>query len=195
MPKTVLKKDKKVDVQTKTGRNYSYKFTTLAQIHEWLEENNLRYTATIKNIEGNDYMFIQRYQLLDGKLQPIEEPMQEAKIPQVQGVQDYGGVLTSCRRYSLLMAFGLACEDNDNAKDGMITPEEAKKSQEEWKRWHTSSPNKLPSQRQRETIANLARRAGRTDKEVFELSNKPQTSAEASEIIQSLGNEIDRKEK
>ena len=112
---TVLKKGSSVSVQTKSGRGYSYKYTDLAQIHEYLESKNWTYEATIKRVEGDDYMFITK---IDEKGEK-SEPMQEAKIPKVQlsdrsnPAQEYGSALTYARRYSLLMAYGLATEDDD----------------------------------------------------------------------------------
>ena len=113
--KTVLKKGNSVSVQTKSGRGYSYQYTDLAQIHEYLESMGWTYEATIKRVEGDDYMFITK---IDEKGEK-SEPMQEAKIPQVQlsdrsnPAQEYGSALTYARRYSLLMAYGLATEDDD----------------------------------------------------------------------------------
>lgn len=115
--KTVLKKGNSVSVQTKKGKNYSYKYTDLAQIHEYLEAEGLSYEATIQRIDGEDYMFIAKIDK-DGKK---GEPMQEAKIPKVElsdrsnAAQEYGSALTYARRYSLLMAYGLATEDDDAA--------------------------------------------------------------------------------
>jgi len=113
--KTVLKKGNSVSVQTKSGRGYSYQYTDLAQIHEYLESMGWTYEATIKRVAGDDYMIITK---LDEKGEK-SEPMQEAKIPQVQlsdrsnPAQEYGSALTYARRYSLLMAYGLATEDDD----------------------------------------------------------------------------------
>lgn len=113
--KTVLKKGNSVSVQTKKGGKYSYKYTDLAQIHEYLEAEGLSYEATIKRVDGEDYMFITKIDKEGNK----SEPMQEAKIPKVElsdrsnAAQEYGSALTYARRYSLLMAYGLATEDDD----------------------------------------------------------------------------------
>lgn len=190
MAKTVLKKGQKVDVQTKTGRGYSYKFTTLAQIHEWLEENRLRYYAFIKNVEGSDYIFIQRYSVnADGfDPQAIGEPLQEARIPQqIQGLQDYGGVLTSLRRYSLLMAFGLACEDDEKKSD-------LDETKEKWQKWHTPNPDKPASEKQIETIRKLCARAGKGLDEMNKIVAYAKSQALASKCIEKLGEEINKKE-
>lgn len=112
---TVLKKGSSVSVQTKRGGSYSYQYTDLAQIHEYLESKGLTYEATIKRVDGEDYMFITKISENGEK----SEPMQEAKIPKVEmsdrsnAAQEYGSALTYARRYSLLMAYGLATEDDD----------------------------------------------------------------------------------
>lgn len=116
MAKTVLKKDKTVNVKTKTGVQYSFKFTTLAQIHEYLEATEQKYYAYIDACESGDgkyagdYMIIQK---LDKDGNKLGEPITGAKIKWSDDVREYGGNLTSARRYSLLMAYGLACEDDD----------------------------------------------------------------------------------
>lgn len=119
MAKTVLKKDRTVNVKTKTGGSYSYKFTTLAEIHKYLEETNQRYYAFIQRVDGEDYMFIQPLSPKEDaggevKYVQLEVAIQGARVIPSQNMQEYGGNLTSARRYSLLMAYGLACEDDDS---------------------------------------------------------------------------------
>lgn len=132
--KTVLKKGSSVSVQTKSGRGYSYQYTDLAQIHDYLESMGWTYEATIKRVEGDDYMFITKINENGEK----SEPMQEAKIPKVEmsdrsnTAQEYGSALTYARRYSLLMAYGLATEDDDatslnRPKSGDLSASEYKK--------------------------------------------------------------------
>lgn len=106
------------EVSTKVAKNkegYGYKYTDLAQIHEYLESINARYIQKIERIEGEDYIFtkrcfnkewenewIQGCKIVDAVLSGIKNPAQEQ-----------GSALTYARRYSLLMAFGLATEDDD----------------------------------------------------------------------------------
>ncbi len=40
MSKTTIKKGATVNVKTKTGASYSYKFITLAQIHGWKSDRS-----------------------------------------------------------------------------------------------------------------------------------------------------------
>lgn len=132
--KTVLKKGNSVSVQTKKGGKYSYKYTDLAQIHEYLEGEGLSYEATIKRVDGEDYMFITKIDKDGNK----SEPMQEAKIPKVElsdrsnAAQEYGSALTYARRYSLLMAYGLATEDDDASS--LNRPKDGETSSNDYKR-------------------------------------------------------------
>lgn len=112
MAETNLKKNKE---------GYGYKYTELAEIHNYLEQNNMTYYQFIKVIEGNDYIFTQRL-ILDKEANayvPMGEPLQGCRVVQatLSGIknpaQEQGSALTYARRYSLLMAFGLATEDDD----------------------------------------------------------------------------------
>lgn len=113
-----IKKGATVNVKTKTGATYSYKFITLAQIHEWLDANGLSYEATIKRIDDREYMFITKIDKDGNK----SEPMQGSRIPAFttdkansvsEIMQDYGSVLAMARRYSLMMVYGLAPADDE----------------------------------------------------------------------------------
>lgn len=94
-----------------------YKYTELADINKLCEESGIRYYQEIETCEinGKDYIItyivypdsIERHrgcQIVDAVLSGIKNP-----------VQEYGSSLTYCRRYSLLMALGLATEDDDAA--------------------------------------------------------------------------------
>lgn len=118
MGKTTIKKGATVNVKTKSGASYSYKFITLAQIHEWLDDNGLSYEATIKRVDDRDYMFIAKIDKDGNK----GEPLQGSRIPAFTAdkansaseiMQDYGSVLAMARRYSLMMVYGLAPADDE----------------------------------------------------------------------------------
>lgn len=115
MADTTIKKNQKADIPTKNGKSYSYQYVDIAQIHEYLEQNKMKYIQTIKRIDNDDYVMTKRY--LDGKWE--EEWLQGSRVVQAilmgnnNPAQEQGSALTYARRYSLLMAFGLATEDDD----------------------------------------------------------------------------------
>lgn len=102
---------------TKNKEGYGYKYTELAEIHRYLEENNMKYYQTIETNEHNGKDYIMTYRFIDGEwekeakrgCQIVDATLQGIKNP----AQEQGSALTYARRYSLLMAFGLATEDDD----------------------------------------------------------------------------------
>lgn len=114
MEKTTLKKNQKAEVKTKSGGKYSYQYVDIAQIHDYLENNNMKYYQYIDRIDGDDY--IMTVKIIDGKEQA---PLRGSRVVDAtlfgtdNPAQKQGSALTYARRYSLLMAFGLATEDDD----------------------------------------------------------------------------------
>lgn len=100
----------------KGSQGYGYKYTDLSQINELLESENISYYQYIQRIEGDDYIYT--VPIVDGK---EGEPRQGVKVvgATLQGIknpaQEQGSAVTYARRYSLLMAFGLATTDDDAA--------------------------------------------------------------------------------
>lgn len=99
----------------KNKEGYGYQYTDLAEIHRYLESNNARYVQRVERIDGDDYIFTRRY--IDGKWE--DEWLQGCRVVNAtlsgksNPAQEQGSALTYARRYSLLMAFGLATEDDD----------------------------------------------------------------------------------
>lgn len=111
----------------KNSKGYSYKYTDLAGIHEYLEEQGITYYQYVERIGEDDYIFT--VPTIDGVEQ---SPRRGCRVVQatLKGVtnpaQEQGSAITYARRYSLLMAFGLATTDDD-AQCLSIPKDEVKK--------------------------------------------------------------------
>ena len=105
-----VQKNKTADV----GK-YTYQYVDIAQIHKYLEEKGLCYRQYIERLEGDDYVVTK---IIDKDGNVIDE-LRGARVVDATLVgvdnpaQQQGSALTYARRYSLLMAFGLATEDDD----------------------------------------------------------------------------------
>ncbi|MBR6613140.1 MAG: ERF family protein [Clostridia bacterium] len=102
------------NVVKKNAEGYGYAYTDIAEIHRFLEQNNMSYYQYIERIDNDDY--IMTVKIIDN----IEQaPLRGCRVVQatLSGIknpaQEQGSALTYARRYSLLMAFGLATEDDD----------------------------------------------------------------------------------
>jgi len=122
-------------ILSKNKEGYGYQYTDLAEIHRYLEENNLRYYQYIERIDGDDYiMTVPQAIQDDGEI--IDLPVRKGcrvvnaiLSGKSNPAQEHGSALTYARRYSLLMAFGLATDDDDAESLSVIkepTIEEAK---------------------------------------------------------------------
>lgn len=100
----------------KNKEGYGYKYTELADINKYCENNNIEYYQETETCDINGEDYIITYVSEDGKeyqkhrgCKIVDAVLSGIKNP----VQEYGSSLTYCRRYSLLMALGLATEDDD----------------------------------------------------------------------------------
>lgn len=114
-----ITKKQTAEIPTKGGSKYSYQYVDIAQIHDYLEENNMKYYQEIETNPINGYDYIITYRYIDGEWE--KQPKRGCKVVDAtlfgndNPAQKQGSALTYARRYSLLMAFGLATEDDDAA--------------------------------------------------------------------------------
>ena len=190
---SIIKKDKKVIVKGKTGQSYSFNYSTLAQIHQHLEDSGQSYTAFIDTLPGTteEIMYIQK---LDKDGNKLGEPIRGAKIFPGQNAQSYGGNQTIARRQSLLLAYGLACED-EIPKTGNISHEEAESARQQWKQMHTASSGNPVTLKQRTMIKALCEQLGKTAVETLAITANLKNAAEASAVIEKLNNEVFERKK
>ena len=99
----------------KKSQGYGYKYSDLATINKYIESIGETYFQYLEPYE-NGYDYIYTVRMKDGKDMPPIRGVRiiEAKLSgKSNPVQEYGSSLTYARRYSLLMAYGLATEDDD----------------------------------------------------------------------------------
>ncbi len=113
------KEDKKETTRVSKGRDgYGYKYTELAQINELLEKRGESYYQYTESFGEHDYIMTVKVNK-DGK---ESAPLRGCRIISENSLkgngnpaQQMGSAITYARRYSLLMAYGLATEDDDAA--------------------------------------------------------------------------------
>ena len=104
----------------KNSQGYGYRYTDLAEIHRHMEEVGLRYYQEVETVDGEDFIITH---ILD-EADKLIRKCRGCRVVKVSGknpAQDYGSALTYARRYSLLLAFGLATADDAAAA---LNPEE-----------------------------------------------------------------------
>lgn len=121
-------------VLKKNSSGYGYKYTDLAQINMYIDSIGESYYQYIDTINDSDYIITVRLDK-DGKelahIRGCKVIEARALVNKANAAQDYGALLTYCRRYSLLMAYGLATDDDDancfNVKEDDKSEKEAPK--------------------------------------------------------------------
>ena len=110
----------------KKTEGYGYKYTELADINKYCEENDIRYYQETETSEINKEDYIITYLIQNGEITKHRGcKIVDAVLAGINNpVQEYGSSLTYCRRYSLLMALGLATEDDDAASISQPTTKE-----------------------------------------------------------------------
>ena len=117
----------------KNKKGYGYEYTDLAQINKLIEENGQSYYQFIDSVDGNDYIWTVKVDEEGKESKPIRgcKVLESGALSgnKVNPVQQYGSALTYARRYSLLMAYGLATTDDD-AESLTVKPQEEDHSNE-----------------------------------------------------------------
>ena len=101
-------------VLKKNAKGYGYKYTDIAEINNSLEEMGITYYQYVERICDDDYIYT--VPIIDGVEQAARRGCKIVFAPfdkKSNPAQEQGSAITYARRYSLLMAFGLATTDDD----------------------------------------------------------------------------------
>ena len=112
-------RNREVEVRTKTGGSYKFRYATLDAIidaiRKPLTDNGLWFTQTLENGDGK-YRLVTTLLHSSGQSLRSETPL----LLQDAGNQAFGSALTYMRRYALTAMLGVAADEDDdgNAADG-----------------------------------------------------------------------------
>lgn len=111
---TSPERNREVEVKTKSGGSYKFKYATLDSIidhvREPLTKNGLWFTQTLANGDGK-YRLVTTLLHESGQSIVSETPL----LVQGQGNQEFGSALTYMRRYALTALLGVAADEDDDA--------------------------------------------------------------------------------
>ena len=98
----------------KNAKGYNYTYTDLAAVNDYIESIGETYTQEVTTLDGIDYILTNRKDK-DGAITILRGCciVQAALGGKSNAAQEQGSGVTYARRYSLLMAYGLATEDDD----------------------------------------------------------------------------------
>lgn len=119
--KTTVSKNK-----TAAVGKYSYKYTDLAQIHEEMERQGLRYYQYIEPCYSETAPIDYMYTVIMNADGEMIRTCRGCRVVDANGqnpTQEHGKAITYARRYSLLMALGWATDDDDAAGNIRTRPE------------------------------------------------------------------------
>lgn len=97
----------------KKADGYGYKYANMEQIHKFIEESEIDYYQFIDVLDGVDYVMTTVIQNGNERTLRGSRVLQEGALKGNNKAQEYGSALTYARRYSLMMALGLAPIDDD----------------------------------------------------------------------------------
>lgn len=157
----------------KNAQGYGYSYTDLAAINDYIEGIGETYYQEVERIEGDDYIITVRLKqetaLKPGVVEDVSEEtatrirgcrvVQASLSGKVNPAQEQGSGLTYARRYSLLMAYGLATEDDD--AESLTVKGSTKKP-------YAPNKDKEVTDQQKIFIANLLRQKGVEGKEAIQ---------------------------
>lgn len=143
---------------SKNKQGYGYKYTDLAEIHDYLESIGMKYYQYIEPVGENDYIYTVPIKINEDGSETEYPARRGCKVIQAtlsgksNPAQENGSAITYARRYSLLMAFGLATDDDDAQ---CMTKYEEKKPQQKSQTKAQQTPVKSDEVKNAEMVASV----------------------------------------